>query len=90
VYAVYARGREARLMASIVGEGGLVEADRRALGFAERFEREFVLQERRRTVAETLEIGWRLLETLPREDLARLRDATWAARRAANKTEGAG
>ena len=44
LYAIYTRGREARLMAAIVGEAGLAEADRRALGFAERFEHEFVRQ----------------------------------------------
>jgi V/A-type H+/Na+-transporting ATPase subunit B len=81
LYAVYARGREARQMAAIVGEGGLLEADRRALAFAERFEREFVHQgARRRPFGETLATGWRLLDTLPREDLLRLSDATWAAR----------
>lgn len=81
LYAVYARGREARLMTAIVGEAGLSESDRRALGFADRFEREFVGQgTRRRTIGETLEVGWQLLETLPREDLLRISDATWAAR----------
>ena len=44
LYACYAQGREARLMAAIVGEAGLGEADRRALAFADRFEREFVNQ----------------------------------------------
>jgi V/A-type H+-transporting ATPase subunit B len=81
LYAVYARGREARLMAAIVGEAGLAPPDRRALAFAERFETEFVAQgTARRTIAETLEIGWRLLETLPREDLLRLSDAAWETR----------
>ena len=84
LYAVYARGRESRLMAAIVGESGLTEADRRAFEFADRFERELVGQRAsRRTIAETLETGWRLLELLPREDLTRIGDATWAARRAA-------
>ncbi|HEU5056456.1 MAG TPA: V-type ATP synthase subunit B [Kofleriaceae bacterium] len=83
LYAVYARGREARLMAAVVGEGGLGEADRRALAFADRFERELVHQGgARRTLADTIEIGWRLLESLPRSDLRRLDDATWAARAA--------
>ena len=83
LYAVYTRGREARLMAAIVGEAGLAPADRRALAFAERFETEFVAQgEVRRTIAETLQLGWRLLERLPREDLLRLSDAVWAARAA--------
>jgi V/A-type H+-transporting ATPase subunit B len=81
LYAVYARGREARMMAAIVGETGLTPADRRAFGFAERFEAEFIGQGHgRRTIAETVHEGWRLLETLPREDLLRISDATWAAR----------
>jgi V/A-type H+-transporting ATPase subunit B len=65
-----------------VGEAGLSAADRRALAFADRFETEFVGQGTvRRRIAETVEIGWRLLESLPREDLLRVSDATWAARR---------
>jgi V/A-type H+-transporting ATPase subunit B len=77
LYASYSQGREARLMAAVVGEGGLSEADRRALSFADRFEREFVGQERRRSLAETVAAGWRLLDTLPRDDLLRLTDSTW-------------
>lgn len=81
LYALYARGREARLMVSIVGEGGLGDADRRALGFADRFERELVGQgDARRTLRDTLAIGWQLLESMPRDDLERIDDATWAAR----------
>ena len=81
LYAVYARGREARQMAAIVGEGGLAPGDRRAMAFAERFERELIAQsDARRSLTETLEIGWALLETLPREDLLRLSEATWNAR----------
>ncbi|HEU5041260.1 MAG TPA: V-type ATP synthase subunit B [Gemmatimonadales bacterium] len=79
LYASYTQGREARLMAAVVGEAGLSEADRRAVAFAERFEREFVHQEGRRTLAETVATGWRLLEALPRDDLLRIGDATWAA-----------
>ena len=81
LYALYARGREARLMAAILGEAGLSPADRRALGFADRFERDLVGQgARRRTIAETIDAGWRLLETLPREDCLRLGDAAWERR----------
>lgn len=83
LYAVYARGREARLMAAVVGASGLADADRRALEFADRFEREFVGQgSARRAMDETFEVGWRLLETLPREDLVRLGERTLAERRA--------
>ena len=73
LYAVYARGREARLMAAIVGEGGMLPADRRALAFAEAFEQQFLNQgDRRRTLADTLDAGWRLLDRLPADDLLKL------------------
>ncbi len=81
LYAIYAQGREARLTAAIVGESGLPPADHRALEFTERFEKEFIDQGgARRTIAETLEIGWTLLETLPREDLHRIPEEAWARR----------
>jgi len=81
LYAVYARGRAARLSAGIVGETGLSAADRRALAFADRFEQELVHQgDRRRSITDTLEVGWQLLESQPREDLSRLDDAAWAWR----------
>ena len=80
LYACYSRGREARLMAAIVGEAGLSEPDRRALGFAERFEGELIHQgDRRRTFEETFAAGWSLLATLPRDDLTRLSDPVWTA-----------
>jgi V/A-type H+-transporting ATPase subunit B len=73
LYASYAQGREARMMATIVGESGLPPADRRALEFADRFEKEFINQRGlRRSMRETLEAGWTLLDTLPREDLTRI------------------
>jgi V/A-type H+-transporting ATPase subunit B len=75
-------------MAAIVGEAGLGEADRRALEFAAVFEREFLHQTDRRDLSATIETGWRLLETLPRDDLLRIRDATWAARLAAKTAPG--
>jgi V/A-type H+/Na+-transporting ATPase subunit B len=80
LYASYSQGREARLMAAIVGEAGLSDGDRRALVFADRFERELVGQDGRRTLAETIATGWSLLELLPRGDLLRIGPATWAAR----------
>ncbi|MFN8570729.1 MAG: V-type ATP synthase subunit B [Gemmatimonadaceae bacterium] len=79
LYASYARGREARTMAAIVGESGLAEHDRRALAFAEAFEAQFVNQGgNRRSIGETFDTGWALLEALPREDLVRISDTTWA------------
>ncbi len=83
LYASYARGRETRLMAAIVGEAGLGESDRRALHFAARFEQEFLHQSERRSLEQTLEAGWLLLDELPPGDLVRLPDQVVRERRAA-------
>jgi V/A-type H+-transporting ATPase subunit B len=81
LYALYARGRDARLMASIVGDAGLGDSDRRARDFATRFEAELVAQGKtRRSLADTIAIGWRLIESLPRDELERIDDDTWAHR----------
>jgi len=83
LYAIYARGREARMMVAIVGEAGLTPPDRRALVFADAFERELVGQgTSRRSIAETIEVGWRLLDAMPREDLLKLSDELLDARKA--------
>ncbi|MEQ1690807.1 MAG: V-type ATP synthase subunit B [Gemmatimonas sp.] len=79
LYASYARGREAREMAAIVGESGLPATDRRALAFADAFEREFIGQDARRSLDETFAVGWRLLDALPRDDLVRLSNAVWTS-----------
>jgi V/A-type H+-transporting ATPase subunit B len=85
LYAIYARGREARTMAAIVGESGLPAEDRRALTFTDAFEHDFIAQPAgRRSLAETFDVGWRLLEQLPRSDLLRIADATWETRVAAS------
>lgn len=80
LYAVYARGREAKLMAAIVGSEGLAPGDRLALEFVDAFEGELIHQgDVRRSVEDTVRIGWSLLETLPRDELTRISDATWDA-----------
>ncbi|HLG21943.1 MAG TPA: V-type ATP synthase subunit B, partial [Candidatus Manganitrophaceae bacterium] len=73
LYAFYAQGRELRRLEAIVGGEGLTESDRSLLHFADAFEREFVHQgDERRSLEETLEIGWRLLGLLPKERLTRI------------------
>ncbi|MDH4282366.1 MAG: V-type ATP synthase subunit B, partial [Myxococcales bacterium] len=90
LYAVYARGREAKLMAAIVGSDGLAPGDRRALDFVDLFEKELIHQGRaRRSLPETLRIGWSLLDTLPRDELTRISDAAWKSHRAGGQSEGA-
>jgi V/A-type H+-transporting ATPase subunit B len=87
LYAVYARGREAKLMAAIVGSEGLAPGDRRALEFVEVFEKELIHQGGvRRSLHDTIRRGWALLETLPRDELTRISDATWKAHASMSKS----
>ena len=73
-------------MAAILGAAGLPEEERRALDFADRFESEFVNQKgARRSIDETFAVGWKLLETIPRGDLHRLSEKSWAAHEAEPK-----
>jgi V/A-type H+-transporting ATPase subunit B len=74
LYAAYARAAQTRVLASVVGEEGLSEADRRYLAFGEAFERDLVHQEGPRAFAESLAAGWRLLSGLPVTELSRLSD----------------
>ena len=74
LYACYARGIEVRRLVSIVGESGLTDEDRRYLRFAARFEGEYVGQgPQRRTILETLSLGWRLLEDFDADELKRVK-----------------
>ena len=79
LYALYARGRDALTMAAVVGTEALTDADRRAADFSGAFEHEFVAQTERRTIDETIEIGWHLMEGFPRDELTRIGTATFAA-----------
>ena len=86
LYALYARGREAKVTAAIIGEASLGPADREAMAFARRFETELVDQgNRRRTLDETIALGWRLMEPFPREALTRISDDAWARRHPARR-----
>ena len=74
LFSSYARVGEARDLASVIGEDELSPIDKKYLQFGTAFEREFVGQgaNENRTIAETLDIGWRLLHILPREELDRI------------------
>lgn len=74
LYAAYAEGRDLRDLVAVVGEEAFSERDRRYLGFADRFEGEFVSQraDERRTIEDTLEIGWDLLSIIPETELKRI------------------
>jgi V/A-type H+-transporting ATPase subunit B len=75
LYAAYARAAQARVLASVVGEEGLAETDRRYLAFGAAFERQLVHQESARTLEQSMALGWSLLGNLPVAELTRLSDA---------------
>lgn len=76
LYASYAHVQDVRDLASVIGEDELTTVDQRYLEFGETFEREFLNQGRdeRRTVDQTLDVGWRALSSLPEAELTRVTD----------------
>lgn len=76
LFAAYARGKEAKELATILGESALSKIDKLYAKFADSFEKEYVSQgyETNRTIEETLDLGWKLLGILPKSELKRIRD----------------
>jgi V/A-type H+-transporting ATPase subunit B len=71
LYSAYAEGCDLREISTIVGTDALSERDKVYLTIADRFENEFLAQgeNQKRTIEETLDIGWKLFSSLPEEDL---------------------
>jgi len=76
LFAAYARGKEAKELAVILGDAALSDTDKLYAKFADAFEKEYVSQgfNEDRSIEKTLEIGWKLLSILPRSELKRIRD----------------
>lgn len=74
IYAAYTSGREARELATILGESALSEADIAFSKFAEAFDEQYVDQGygNNRNIEETLDLGWELLKIIPRNELKRV------------------
>lgn len=74
LYASYSRVQRVRSLASIIGEEELSETDRSYLEYGDQFENEFLTQgqEERRDIEQTLELGWKILRTLPESELSRV------------------
>jgi len=63
LYRTYAKGRELRRLAAVVGQEGLLEEDRRLLRLAERIEQEYIHQgSDRRSITATLDLIGKLLQ----------------------------
>ncbi|MDD5659750.1 MAG: V-type ATP synthase subunit B, partial [Actinomycetota bacterium] len=76
LYAAYARGKEVQELAVILGEAALSDIDKIYFKFAEDFENQYVSQGEyeNRTIAQTLDLGWKLLSVFPKTELKRIRD----------------
>lgn len=76
LFAAYARGKEAKELAAILGEAALSEVDKLYARFAGEFEVQYVSQgfDKNRSIEETLDLGWDLLSILPRGELKRIKD----------------
>jgi len=76
LFASYARGKEAKELAVILGEAALTEIDKKYVKLSDNFEEVFVKQDEdeNRTIEESLNIGWELLTIIPKEELKRIKD----------------
>lgn len=76
LFAAYSRGKEAKELAVILGEGALSEEDKAFAKFADQFEDRYVRQGEyeNRTIEDTLLLGWELLTIVPVRELKRVRD----------------
>lgn len=74
LFSCYAKVGDARALASVIGEDELSPIDKKYLEFGKAFEEHFIGQapHENRTILDTLDIGWKLLGMLPREELDRI------------------
>lgn len=89
LFAAYAKGKECKELASILGDAALTATDKLYAKFAEAFEKEYVSQgfDSDRTIEETLDIGWKLLSILPKSELKRIKEGYIEKYLPAAKTE---
>jgi len=75
LFAAYSHVRQIRNLASIIGEEELSAADKQYIKFGERFESVFLAQDEfeNRDIDRTLDLGWKVLTEIPRDDLLRIK-----------------
>ncbi|MBZ4668104.1 MAG: V/A-type H+/Na+-transporting ATPase subunit [Epulopiscium sp.] len=74
IFSSYSKVQDIRALAQIIGEDDLSEIDKKYLEFGQRFEEEFLSQsmDENRSIEDTLNLGWKLISILPKEELDRL------------------
>lgn len=75
LFAAYARGKEAKELSVILGEAALSDVDKLYAKFSDEFEKVYISQgfETDRSIEQTLDIGWKLLSILPKNELKRIK-----------------
>ncbi len=73
--ASYAKGREIKELALILGESALSDTDRAYMKFATEFEKHYITQGRgeNRSIIDTLNLSWELLSILPVKELKKVK-----------------
>ncbi|MEI8349948.1 MAG: V-type ATP synthase subunit B [Candidatus Omnitrophota bacterium] len=76
LFACYARVKDIRALASIIGEEELSPLDHLYLKFGDAFEKRFLNQgyHERRTLEDSLDLGWEVLSIFPTNELVRIRE----------------
>lgn len=76
LFAFYAHVKEIRALASIIGEEELSSLDKLYLQFGDEFEKTFLSQGyyERRTLEQGLDLGWKVISILPKEEMVRIRE----------------
>ena len=76
LFAAYSLGKDAKELATILGESALSETDKLYAKFADEFEKRYVSQGyyENRSIEQTLDLGWELLSILPVTELKRIRE----------------
>ncbi len=74
LFAAYSHVKDVRALAAVIGEEELTPLDKIYVEFGEKFEREFLSQGEYddRSIEETLDIGWKVISHLPKEELYRI------------------
>ncbi len=76
LFACYAKVKDTRSLAAIIGEEELTPLDHLYLKFGEEFERKFLRQDyyERRSLEDGLDLGWEVISLLPKDELTRVKE----------------
>ena len=76
LFAAYARVKDIRALASIIGEDELTPLDNLYMKFGDEFEKRFLNQgsNERRSLEDGLDLGWDVVSVLPKDELLRVKE----------------